>query len=340
VFSKRLTIISVAFASALILAACGDDDGGGSSPEVVATINGTDITAAQVDEQFGILSQSSGEVPEGTTQEDYDRQLTISGLNQLIFGQLLLDGAAGLEIEVTDEDVDATREELIVQFGGEDELYDQLEEQQGMDRAEVDRQIEILATQNAIIESLTADITDEQIQTAYDDGASARHILVADEAAANDVMDRLDAGEDFAAIASEVSTDTGSAATGGELGFNPPGVFVAEFDDALFGASDGEVVGPIETSFGFHIIERLDKPAIADVEAQIRTQLEQLNGSSAEQEYGALIDGWVQEAEVTIHHPEYGVWDAEGGLVVDDLEDSEETDDSGDTTPTPTPTDG
>lgn len=327
-FPKRLTLAAVGITGALALSACGED--GGSASDVIATINGTDITAAQVDEQVEILSMSSGEPAEGTTQEDHDRDLRINGLNQLIFGQILLDSAAEMDIEVTDEDVDATRQELIVQYGGEDELYDQLEEQ-GMDRDEVDRQIEIFSTQNAIIESLSVEVTDEEVQTAYDDGASARHILVEDEASATDVLDRLDGGEDFAAVAAEVSADQGSAANGGDLGFNQPGVFVAEFDDALFSASEGELVGPIETTFGFHIIERLAKPDVADVEDQIRAQLEQLNDSTAQQEYGTLVEGWVQGSEVTVHDAEYGVWDAEAGLVVAELGESGETDDSGDT---------
>jgi parvulin-like peptidyl-prolyl isomerase len=331
---KRFTLAALCLAGAVTLAACGDD--AGSSSDVVATVNGTDITSDQVDLQYEILSQNAGEPPEGTTQEEHDQQQLINGLNQLVFAQILLDSAAEMGIEVTDEDVDATRDSLIEQYGSEEELYSTLEEQ-GMARDEVDRQIRILTTQDAVIADLTEDVTDEEVQTAYDDGASARHILVEDEAAANDALDRLDSGEAFADVAADVSTDEGSAANGGELGFNQPGVFVAEFEDALFGAEEAEVVGPVETQFGFHIIERMEKPALDEVEDQIRSQLEQMRGGEAEQAFSELISEWVQAAEVTIHDSQYGMWDAESGAVVpeqdgaDDTETPDETEDSSDT---------
>lgn len=328
---KRLTFAAVSLAGAMTLAACGGD-GDSSSSDVVATVNGTDITTAQIDTQAELLSQTAGDPPEGTTPEEHDQQQLINGLNQLVITQILVDSAEDMGIEVTDEDIDATREALIVQYGGEEELYTALEDQ-GMDREEVDRQIEILTTQDAVIADLSEDVTEEEIQAAYDEGASARHILVEDEGAANDALDRLDSGEDFADVAADVSTDEGSAANGGELGFSQPGMFVAEFEDALFSAEDGEVVGPVETQFGFHIIERIAKPDLNEVEDQIRGQLEQMRGGEAEQAFGELFSEWVMEAEVTIHDPAYGEWDAENGVIVppdSGEEDSGDTDAPGD----------
>ncbi len=171
--------------------------------------------------------------------------------------------------------------------------------------------------------------------------------MVEDEAAANDALDRIDSGEAFADVATDVSTDQGSAANGGELGFNQPGVFVPEFEDALFSAEEGEVVGPVETQFGFHIIERMPKPDLEEVEDEIRGRLEQMRGSEAEQAFGELINEWVQSAEVTIHDAAYGEWDPEAGAVVLDQGDTGETeapdgsDDSGnDSSETEEPSDG
>lgn len=327
---KRLSIAAVSLASAVTLAACGGDDG--SSSDVVATVNGTEITAEQVDAQYEIFSQNAGDPPEGTTQEEHDQQLRVNGLNQLVFAQILLDNAEEMGIEVTDEDIDATRQGLFEQYGGEEELYSALEEQ-GMARDEVDRQIEILTTQDAVIADLSEEVSDEEVQAAYDEGASARHILVEDEAAANDALDRIDSGEAFADVATDVSTDQGSAANGGELGFNQPGVFVPEFEDALFSAEEGEVVGPVETQFGFHIIERMPKPDLGEVEDEIRSRLEQMRSSEAEQAFGELINEWVQNAEVTVHDAAYGEWDPENGAVVlneEDTGDSETPDGSED----------
>jgi parvulin-like peptidyl-prolyl isomerase len=70
---------------------------------------------------------------------------------------------------------------------------------------------------------------------------------------------RLAAGEDFAFLAAEVSEDPGSAAQGGDLGFFGRGQMVPEFEEAAFAAQVGELVGPVETSFGLHLIEVIER---------------------------------------------------------------------------------
>lgn len=83
----------------------------------------------------------------------------------------------------------------------------------------------------------------------------ARHILVETEEEAKTVYDRLKSGEDFATVAQEVSKDTGSAANGGELGWQPRSFFVKEFSDAAFSQKIGEIGQPVKTEFGYHIIQ-------------------------------------------------------------------------------------
>ncbi len=82
----------------------------------------------------------------------------------------------------------------------------------------------------------------------------ASHILVEDEALAIDLADQLDGGADFAALAVEHSVDPGSGANGGDLGCADPSLYVAEFRDAILGGAEGELIGPIQTNFGFHLI--------------------------------------------------------------------------------------
>ena len=83
----------------------------------------------------------------------------------------------------------------------------------------------------------------------------SRHILVATQEEAEDVLAALQSGESFADLARAVSTDTGSGANGGELGWSPVVQFVAEFADAVATAPIGEIIGPIQTEFGWHIIQ-------------------------------------------------------------------------------------
>ena len=85
------------------------------------------------------------------------------------------------------------------------------------------------------------------------------HILVMDQSLAEQLLAKLNAGEDFAELASEHSIDTISAAVGGDLNWRTRGEFVTEFDDAAWGLSQsGQLSGIVATSFGYHII-RLDE---------------------------------------------------------------------------------
>jgi peptidyl-prolyl cis-trans isomerase C len=84
--------------------------------------------------------------------------------------------------------------------------------------------------------------------------AQARHILVADEQAAEDLKTQIENGSDFAAMAREHS-QCPSRSQGGDLGEFSPGQMVPEFDRVVFSAEVGRVHGPVQTQFGYHLIE-------------------------------------------------------------------------------------
>ncbi len=83
----------------------------------------------------------------------------------------------------------------------------------------------------------------------------ARHILVKDETEALAVIEELKNGQDFGAVAAKRSTDTGSAAKGGDLGWFGRGAMVAPFEEAAFSLKVGEISQPIKSDFGYHIIQ-------------------------------------------------------------------------------------
>jgi peptidyl-prolyl cis-trans isomerase SurA len=96
----------------------------------------------------------------------------------------------------------------------------------------------------------------------------ARHVLLQinalrteDQARlqARDLHDRLVKGEDFAKIATEFSDDPGSKGAGGDLGWQPPGVFVKEFQAALDALKPNEIGAPFRTQFGWHIPQVLER---------------------------------------------------------------------------------
>ncbi|MHC4886559.1 MAG: peptidylprolyl isomerase [Planctomycetota bacterium] len=84
--------------------------------------------------------------------------------------------------------------------------------------------------------------------------AKARHILVDDMAECDALKAQIEGGKDFAEAAAEVSKCP-SGKDGGALGEFSPGQMVKEFDEVVFSAEVGKVHGPVQTQFGFHLIE-------------------------------------------------------------------------------------
>ncbi|MDH5480958.1 MAG: peptidylprolyl isomerase [Nitrosomonas sp.] len=84
--------------------------------------------------------------------------------------------------------------------------------------------------------------------------ASARHILVKTEEECNDLKNQISEGAEFGIIAEQHSLCP-SGKQGGELGEFGPGQMVKEFDTVVFSAPIGEVQGPVQTQFGYHLLE-------------------------------------------------------------------------------------
>jgi peptidyl-prolyl cis-trans isomerase C len=137
-----------------------------------------------------------------------------------------------------------------------------------------------------VMEMASAAVTDAAVQAWYDERkvqfakpeVSARHILVKEESLANDLKAQLDAGADFAALATANSTDTGSAVKGGDLGWFTQDKMVPAFAEAAFAANAGDIVGPVSTRFGFHIIkveQKRDSTPLSEVRPQAEDAIKQ-----------------------------------------------------------------
>lgn len=112
-----------------------------------------------------------------------------------------------------------------------------------------------------ILFEVTADVTDEQAK-----------------AAAQSAIERINAGEEFAAVAKEVSDDIGSAEQGGDLGFAAQGVYDPAFEDALYALENGQISAPVRTDYGWHVIKLLgvqaaDVPSFASLKDKLTQDL-------------------------------------------------------------------
>lgn len=139
---------------------------------------------------------------------------------------------------------------------------------------------------------------------------TVRHILVEDLALAEALIRRLEEGEDFADLASEYSTDVGSAIAGGDLGSAQRGVYVPAFEDAVWSSPGGLVPEPVETEFGFHII---DVQEIAVVPAEDVDENEQF--ALIQTELNTILLDALDRADIRIDSA-YGRWDPVSRTVV------------------------
>ncbi len=141
-----------------------------------------------------------------------------------------------------------------------------------------------------ILKQIQPKITDAKIKERYDqlaakfkpqDEVRARHILVKTEAEASELIKQLKGGADFAKLAEQKSSDTGSAKQGGDLGYFLKDAMVKPFADTAFALKNGEISDkPVKTDFGYHVIKVEDRrksapPPIAEVKDQIANQLGQ-----------------------------------------------------------------
>jgi len=147
-----------------------------------------------------------------------------------------------------------------------------------------------------------ADVSEQALRAHYEEGKAnfttpgrrrARHILIAGddaaaEARATEAYQRAKAGEDFAALARELSDDTVSKEDGGDLGEAGRADFVGPFADAVWAMEPGEIRGPVRTEFGWHVIKlESASPEIVRSFEEVRAELEpEFRRSQVEKAFG------------------------------------------------------
>lgn len=287
----------------LILVGCASD----VPASAAATVDGTQIPRSQLEDAVADITDRTGSI-DGADAEartavvaPIQRQL----LSLFIQAEIIRDVAEERGIEIDDQAIADQIEADTAELGGEDEFAEVLAQSQLT--LEVYRDVLLPAQQRveAIRASLQADLPDTEVRT-------ARHILVDDADEAQEIVDLLEDGADFAELAEERSQDPGSGAQGGDLGPAPRGSYVEAFEEAVWESDLNVVVGPVETEFGFHIIEVTDESVLSGEDQDPGTQGQALDAQLTE-----LLQTSFGEADVEVD-PAFGAWNSELGEVVDE----------------------
>jgi foldase protein PrsA len=248
---------------AIGLTACGGSD------EIAATVNGVEIPASGV-------TALVGEDTASTPQQD---AAALTTLIQWSVSEQAAEEEFGFA--PTEDEIDAQVDVIVAQAGADS--LDQIAEAQGVPVDILRDYIVQLMTRDAISAALAEtvdDPTDDEVNTQLADfqpdwtTVCVSHLLVETTEEAEAAKARIEGGEDFATVASEVSTDTASAVDGGDLGCTTAGSYVDEFAAAAMDAPIDELTGPVETQFGFHllVVTSREEATTDDVRASLKDQ--------------------------------------------------------------------
>ena len=240
-----------------------------------ATVNGTEIPEDDVTlevqairERMGLTDEQAwGEwmAQNGFTPETVREQVIDGLVNEELIRQITKEQ----EITVDAAEIDGYVDSMRSRYESDEQWQDALE-QAGLTEEEYRENIELSLLSNRLMETVATDdepaaedmLTYAQMfASSYNGAKRSSHILFdsGDEATAQEVLEKINAGQlDFAEAAKQYSKDTGSAANGGDVGWDKLTTFVDEYQTALNDLDNGAVSGLVPSQFGIHIIKCTD----------------------------------------------------------------------------------
>lgn len=247
---------------------------GAEADDVLARVNGRDITATEVQMASDVFGEQLAQIPEGQRQSML--------IDALVDMHVMADAAAKAGI------ADSPKYKARMAF------------------------LEAQALRNSYVEDeVQGKVSEDEIKARYEKDVAgyvapeevhARHILVKTEDEANAILKQLADGGDFQAIAKEKSEDPGSKVNGGDLGFFAKGQMVPEFEAEAFALKPGETsTKPVKTQFGYHIIKTEEKRAqpVPTLD-QVREQVVQM---VQRDKYQQTLEKMRSEAKIEILTP-------------------------------------
>ncbi len=283
----------------LIVAGCGTGSGSpltstattAATAGLAALVNGEPISVEyyqrQVSQVEAFFAQE-GLDPQSTEGQERLAQVRRQVLEQMIDLELITQAAANMGISISDQELESKIQEITEQSGGQDQFVQALQDT-GTSYDDFRQMLLDQLLSDAVFSTVTGSIPSmaEQVH--------ARHILLATREQAEEVLTRLQGGEDFSFLAREYSEDVSSRERGGDMGFFPRGIMPSELEEAAFSLQIADVSEVVESQFGFHILQVLEKE-----EREISPEtLEDLRQQSfmewlQEQRQGATIQRFVE----------------------------------------------
>jgi len=263
------------------------------------------ITAGVILLSSGSLSFAAGDAKPSATALDNTTVATVNGrkISKELLDKVLEQAPQGVGTD------DPESRKAVLSKMVEIELVAQEAEKQGLsDDPMFKLNMEMLRKQQLYVTLMKKVVVDavkttpEDVKAAYEadkakyvsgEEVQASHILVDTEDDAKKIKERLDKGEDFAAVAKDKSKCP-SASRGGDLGFFGKGKMVPEFEKAAFALKEGEISAPVKTQFGWHLIKitatkKAEQKKFEDVKADIEQKLTQEKQKKAYEDFMASI---------------------------------------------------
>ena len=274
-----MCVVGISAACVWGLSGCtGNNEASGNATEtdsVAATVDGVEISENDVTNYIESLRASYNL----TDEEAWGQSLADQGTNPAEFREDVIDAfvtrelirahASERNVSVESSEIDSYVEQTKSNYD-DDEKWQTALDQAGMTEDDYRQEIELQLLDKYLKESFASEedpSAEDQLQyaqmygSAYDGAKRSSHILFAseDEATAQEVLDKINAGElDFAEAAKEYSKDTGTAENGGDVGWDKTASLVSEYQTALDGLAKDQVSGLVTSTYGIHIIKCTD----------------------------------------------------------------------------------
>lgn len=285
---KKSLLVGIMIASLLVVSAC--------------NVNKT--------ENDIIASTSAGDI---TKDELYDEMKDSIGIK--VLENLILKKSIETEFTIEESELEDELKKQKASYGDDFPLY---LEQNDMTEEIFKKQIEFSMLQSKLVDSLD-DSTEEEIKAEYDKMAKeihAQHILVEDKETAEEVIDKLEKGGDFAELAKEYSTEKKAETSGGDLGWFGVGQMVKPFEEAVYNLPENEISEPVKSNSGYHVIEVLEtreveldksfeelKPIIEETlkkilfEEKLKELVKEANVDIKVDDFDSALDGFINSTE-------------------------------------------